>query len=153
MPYITWPRGVICHSFGSLLILSCLSLHLPLFTSPSLHFCLFASFSPSFLHFSPSNRSHYCFNGSALPLCYLPKSLATKHLGGGAFQGPGKGCLKQREQDLREQRTGKCKKGYRQERPGVHPLTQAESSPPAAADRIIYSTSIWNGQSKKKYIS
>lgn len=89
----------------------------------------------------------------SLPLCYLPKSLAIEHLSGGAFQGPGKGCLKQREQDLREQRTGICKKGYRQERPGVHPLIQAKSSPTEAADGIIYSTSIWNDWFKKKCIS
>lgn len=30
---------------------------------------------------------------------------------------------------------------------------KVKSSPTAAADRIIYSSSIWNGQSNKKYIS
>lgn len=91
----------------------------------------------------------------SLPLCYLLKSLTSEHLSGDAFQCPGKGCIQQREQDLRGRRTGICKKGYRQEKAGGTYIGTGtgEGSPPAVAERILYSISAWNCQSKNNYIS
>lgn len=147
MQHITWPRGVICHSFGSLLFLSFLSLHLPLFTSPPFHFYLFASFSLSFLHFLPSNRSHYCFNGSAPTSA---SKLSAKITGNRTSKwrcipGCWKGMCKVKRAGLEEQRTGICKKGYRQERAGVHPLIQARSRAPLLQQLIKSSTGLLSG--------
>lgn len=129
MQYITWLREVICHSLGSLLFLSFLS-------SPPSPFHFSSLFTSIFL---PPFLSPFCISSlpadptvgltaplQSLSLCYLLKSLRTEHLSGDAFQCPGKGCIEQREQDLRGRRTWICKKSYRQERPGVHTLVQTK---------------------------
>lgn len=87
----------------------------------------------------------------SLSLCYLLKSPTTEHLSGDAFQCPGKGCTEQREQDLRGRRTGICKKLQAGKAWGTYTGTdRGESSPPAVVERILYSISAWNCQSKKK---
>lgn len=90
----------------------------------------------------------------SLPLCYLLKSRTTEHLSGDAFQCPGKGCIEQREQDLRSRTIGICKKLRAGKAWSTHTGTgKGESSPPAVAERILYSISVWNCQSWKNYIS
>lgn len=157
MQHVTWPRGVICHSFGSLLFLSFLSLRLPLFTSPSFHFYLFAFFSLSFLHFLPSNRSHYCFNGSA-PMS--ASMLSAKITGNRTSEWTclpvsWKGMHKAKRAGLEGAEDWDMQEGLQAGKTWDRSIDtgKVESSPTAAADRVIYSTSVWNCQSKEKYIS
>lgn len=65
MQHITWPRGVICHSFESMLFLSFLSLHLPLFTSPPFTSIFLPPFLSPFCTSSLPTDPTIASNGSA----------------------------------------------------------------------------------------
>lgn len=153
MQHITWPRGVICHSFISSIFLSFLSLHLPLFPSPPFHFYLFASFSLSFLHFLPSKRSHCCFNGSAP----VSASLLSAKITGSrtskwrCIPGSWKGMCKAKRAGLEGAEDWDMQEGLKAGKTWDRSIDagKVKSSPPAAADRSISSISIWNGQSNK----
>lgn len=146
-----WLRGVIRDSLASLLfypfslfstfpfshLLPSSSILLPPFCSLS---CI--SSLPTDSTTAPMAPLQY------LPLCYLLKSWTTEHRSADAFRCPGKGCIEQREQDLRGRRTGICKKLRAGKAWGAHThIRKGESSPPTGAERILYSISAWNCQS------